>query len=125
ARVGSAVDRPATIIGKDDVARKVLVLTAQAVGDPTAYAGMTCEDTARTHLKDRRAVSRALSVHRTDQGQIISVFGHVWKQLGNIHPALTAFAKRPQRGHQTAGGPHRRTHFSNTCHLLALPFEQQ
>src|SRR5262249_48369787 len=93
APVRSAGDRAATIIGKDDEARKVLVLTAQAVGDPTADAGMTCEDTARTHLKDRRAVRRALSVHRTDQGQVISVFGHVWKQLGNIHPTLSAFAE--------------------------------
>src|SRR5262249_60002794 len=98
APVRRAVDRPAAIVGEDYEARQILVLAAQTVSDPTADAGMAGEDAASAHLKDRRAVRRALGVHRTDQGQIIGVFGHMRKQLGYLHPALAAFPQPPRPG---------------------------
>src|SRR5262245_52215252 len=96
APVRRAVDRPAAIVGEDYEAWQILVLAAQTVGHPTADAGMAGQDAASAHLKDRRAVRRALGVHRTDQGQIIGVFGNMRKQLGYLHPALAVFAKRPR-----------------------------
>ena len=123
--VRCSIDRAAAIVGEYNKSRQILVLAAQTVGDPTADAGMAGEDAASAHLKDRRAVRRALGVHRTNQGQIICVFGHMRKQLGYLHPALAVFAKRPRRGHQAAGRPHRGTHFAHSRHLLSLPFEQQ
>src|SRR5438105_7437794 len=56
APIRRAIDRAATIIGEDDEARQVFVLTAEAISHPTANARMTGENTARIHLEERRAV---------------------------------------------------------------------
>src|SRR5688572_17173768 len=54
APVRRAVDRAAAMVGEDDEPWKVLVLAAKSVGYPTADAGMTGQDGARVHLKQRR-----------------------------------------------------------------------
>src|SRR2546423_1053788 len=77
--VRRAIDRATTVIGEDDEARQIFVFAAQTVSDPTPDARMTGEDAARIHLKERRAVSRSLGIHRANQSQIVGVFGDMRK----------------------------------------------
>ena len=114
APVRRAVDRPAAVIGEDDEPGQVLVLAAEAVGDPAADARMPGEDAAGVHLEQRRAVRRAQRVHRADQRDVVGVLGHVREQLRHVHAALAVLLELPRRGHQPAGRAHRPSRTSPT-----------
>ena len=64
-------DRPAGLVEHDHEAGQVLVLAAQAVGDPRAEAGVAAEDPAGVHHQHRRAVDRRLGVHRVDERDVV------------------------------------------------------
>ena len=82
------------------VSRQVLVLGAQAVGNPTSHGGT--DQVGRPGVKEegRRTVSHPLGVHGMNESQIIHLTGNVRKKGGYVLATLAMLLEVPHRLHQ-------------------------
>ena len=103
-RQEAAADQPPISAPQRDEARQVLVLTAQAVGDPRPEAGMDGVDPAGRQVADRGLMVRRNGVHRADDAQVVDAVAQMGQQVADEDAALAARPEAEWRGIQPAGG---------------------
>ena len=87
-----------------DEAGQVLILRAQAVGDPRAHAGPGLPPLAAVHQHQRRLMIGHVGVHRADDAEVVGVrTGGSGEQLADLQTALPVPAKLERRAHGGAG----------------------
>ena len=89
-------------------AGQVLVLRAQAEGQPRAEARPDRLHVARVHHQQRRLVIRVVGVQRAEHADVVDAAGDVREEVGDLDAALAARPRRERRGHELAascGGP--------------------
>ena len=99
--VGAGEERGAPVLGRHDriaagthrdEAGQVLVLRAQAVGDPGPHAGALQAAVAAVHQHQRRLMIGHVGVHRADDAQVVDVLlGRAGEQLAHLDAALAVF----------------------------------
>ena len=58
---------------------QVLVVGAQAIGEPRPHARSHLDRVAAVHQQQRRFVVGDIGVHRADHGHVVDVLGGVWQ----------------------------------------------
>ena len=86
-----------------DVARQVLVVGAETVGEPRADRRPAHLRVAGVHHQHRRLVVRNVGVHRTDEADVVRAFADVREQLADLDAGLAVLLEREGRAHQRAG----------------------
>ena len=89
--VWRAADRAAAIVGHHDEAREVLVLAAEAVGDPGAKRRMALHDGASVHLEERGGVVVAVAVDRPKEADVVHAAANLGDFLETSMPDLPYF----------------------------------
>ena len=90
----------------DDEAGQVLVLGAQAVGDPRAHARPRQRALAAVHQQQRRLVVRDVGVHRADDADVVDARSPSCGSSSlTSMPLWPYFAKLERRGSRPAGLP--------------------
>ena len=82
---------------------QVLVLGAQAVGQPRPDARPDQPGLAAVHQQQRRLVVRHVGVHRADDADVVDVLGGVREQLADLEPALAVLLELERRGERGPG----------------------
>ena len=85
-----------------DEAGQVLVLGAQAEGQPRAEAGPDRLHVARVHHEQRGLVVGIVGVQRADDAQVVDAAGEVREQLGDLDAALAVGPRLERRRHEPA-----------------------
>ena len=85
-RVGPAADQ-------DDEAGQVLVLRAQAIGDPRAHRGPAVAGRAGVEEQLGRRMVELVGVHRLDDGDVVDDAAEVRPELADDRAALAAFLR--------------------------------
>ena len=86
-----------------DEAGQVLILGAQAIGDPRAHAGTDERVAAGVQFQQRPAVAAVRAVHRMDDAQFVGHARDVRKQFADPGAALAVLLELPRRLQQVAG----------------------
>ena len=77
----------------DDEPRHVLILGAEAVGDPGAERGPDLAGLAAVHEQQRGFVVGDIRLHRADDAHVVDVLGDVGEEVGNGDARLTVAAE--------------------------------
>ncbi len=85
-----------------DESGQVLVLRAQAVGDPRSHAGANQPRLAAVHQQQRGFVVGHVGMHRADDADVVDVFGRASKQFAHLDAALPMLLKLVGRGERGA-----------------------
>ena len=111
--VGAGEERSAPVLGRHDriaarthrdEAGQVLVLRAQAVGDPGAHAGALQAAVAAIHQHQRRFMIGHVGIHRSDDAEVVDVLlGRAGEQLAHLDAAPAVFAECKGRAQRGAG----------------------
>ena len=96
-------DRRRHVGAEHDVAGQVLVLGAEAVGEPRAERRTADLDVAGVHHQHRRLVVRDVGVHRADHADVVGARADVREELADLEAALAVALERERRLHQRAG----------------------
>ena len=87
-----------------DEAGQILVLGAQAVGEPRAHAGADQPGVAAVHQQQRRLVVRHVGVHRADDADVVDATRRrAAKMLADFDAALAVLLELERRGKRGAG----------------------
>ena len=86
-------------------ARQVLVVGAEAVGEPRAERWAADLGVAGVHHQHRRLVVRDVGVHGADEADVVGAAADVRKQLAHLHAALAVLLERERRLEQAPGLP--------------------
>src|SRR6266850_2134376 len=73
---------------ENDKAREILILTAQAVGNPGAHRRTRCRDVAGVKKAARGRVRRIERVHRSPDAQVVGHGGQLRQQLADLQAGL-------------------------------------
>ena len=87
---------------EDDVTGQVLVLGAEAVGQPRAEARPRRLRLAGVHHQERRLVVGRVGVHRADDANVVDDLADVREQLADLDAAVALFAEGERRRQQAA-----------------------
>jgi len=90
----AAVGNP--IVVEDDIAREIVVLFPQAVGDPGAEARGGADDPAGVEEEILLAVEREFADHRADDAQLVGDLGDAGEEIADPQPTFPLPAKLPR-----------------------------
>ena len=72
-----------------DIARQLLVLRAQTVGNPGTHRGYHVKKVARMQLANCHRVVRTVALHSAQNAKVIGVAGRVGQEIAHMESAFT------------------------------------
>src|SRR4051812_34639605 len=88
---------------EDEVAREILIFSAEAVGEPTAERWAAGERRAGVHHEERRLMIRPVCVHGTDDADVIGACTQLREYFAEFGAALAVVIEFEWRLQKVAG----------------------
>jgi len=77
-------------VGHHDEGGQIVALAPQPRHNPASGARVSQQQVARMHQAERRAMDERFVVTRTNDRELVRVFGDIWQEVGNLEPRLPA-----------------------------------